>query len=344
MNGPVETSPDPICSVCIANYNGIGLIERCLDSIFNQTDPPAFEIIVHDDASTDESADLIAQRYPAVRLIRSDANVGFCIGNNRMADIARGRYLLLLNNDAVLRPDALSSLYAHATAAPRAEILSLPQFDMETGELIDRGMLLDPFLNPKPNLDPSVAEVAMVIGACLWIPRTVWVDCEGFPPWFESLAEDMQLCCCARLLGHPVRMLQASGYDHRVGGSFGGGKVVSGGLSSTYRRRSLSERNKTFTMLTCYPFPIMQVVLPLHLFALVTEGVVLSLLRLDRRILGGIYLPVFASLWRHRRELTRTRKRLQGRRTVSRRLFFRPFTPLPWKLVLLFRHGVPKLR
>ncbi len=322
----------------------MGVIERCLDSIFSQTVPPSFEVIVHDDASTDGSADFIAERYPSVHLIRSDSNVGFCISNNRMADVAQGPYLLLLNNDAALRPDALATLYTRTETASIPEILSLPQFDMDTGELIDRGMLLDPFLNPKPNLDPSVTDVAMVIGACLWVPKPVWIECEGFPPWFQSLAEDMQLCCCARLRGHPVRVLPSSGYDHRVGGSFGGGKVVGGGLSTTYRRRSLSERNKTFTLMTCYPFPAMQLILPLHLLALLVEGAILSLLRVDYRILAYIYLPVFGALWRYRKKIVQTRRHLQSRRKVSGRCFFRPFIPLPWKLVLLYRHGIPRIR
>ena len=60
-------------------------------------------------------------------------------------------------------------------------ILTLPQFDATSGELIDRGCLLDPFFNPVPNLDPKRSDVAMVIGACLWIPKDLWDEMEGFP-------------------------------------------------------------------------------------------------------------------------------------------------------------------
>ena len=76
----------------------------------------------------------------------------------------------LLNNDAELYPDALRALHDEAEAIGEPAILSLPQYDFVTGELIDRGCLLDPFFNPVPNLDPGRRDVAMVIGACLWIP------------------------------------------------------------------------------------------------------------------------------------------------------------------------------
>jgi hypothetical protein len=51
-----------------------------------------------------------------------------------------------------------------ADALGKPAILSLPQYDFETGKLVDRGCLLDPFFNPVPNLDPAREDVAMAIG------------------------------------------------------------------------------------------------------------------------------------------------------------------------------------
>lgn len=96
-------NPDrpPLISVCIANYNGEKFLSECIESVLNQVASPHFEIIVHDDASTDASLEQIA-RYDNIKLIRSPENVGYCVANNRMAEAAFGEYLLLLNNDAVL--------------------------------------------------------------------------------------------------------------------------------------------------------------------------------------------------------------------------------------------------
>src|SRR5690348_5922794 len=95
----------PICSVCIANYNGEKTLEACIESVLEQDTDLLIEIIVHDDASTDTSIELLRKKYPDVRFIVGEENVGFCISNNRMVDAAEGEYLLLLNNDATLYPD-----------------------------------------------------------------------------------------------------------------------------------------------------------------------------------------------------------------------------------------------
>ena len=345
---PNDTSPAihpslPLVSICIANYNGMEVIDDCIQSILNQTGSIPLEILVHDDASTDDSVGHIKARYPDVKLIESQNNVGFCIANNRMAAVARGDYLLLLNNDAMLLPDALDTLLAESRRLGQPAILSLPQYDADSGELLDIGSRLDPFYNPVPNRDPARNDVGMGMGACLWIDRLLWRDLGGFPEWFGSIGEDLYLCCCARLAGHPVRALGASGYRHRVGKSFGGGKVAAGRLATTFRRRVLSERNKTFVLATTCPAPVVVLLLPLHLALLLLEGAVLSLIKLDIRYLRQIYLPVFSALHQQRDDIRVARATaLAGRRLVSGD-FFSVFDWMPYKLRTLFRYGLPRV-
>jgi GT2 family glycosyltransferase len=260
-----------------------------------------------------------------------------------MAAIARGRYLLLLNNDATLLPDALRTLSAEAERLGRPAILGLPQYDAATGELLDIGNLLDPFFNPVPNLDPARNDVAMVMGACLWIDRTLWDEIGGFPEWFGSIGEDLYLCCRARLAGYPVRALATSGYRHRVGQSFGGGKVADARLVTTFRRRALSERNKTFAMALTCPSPVVWFLLPLHLILFLTEGTMLSLLKLRWAYLGQVYLPVFAALLRERRRLQDGRRAAMRYRRLAGADFFAAFDSVPWKLRMLLRHGLPEV-
>lgn len=334
----------PICSICIANYNGMEMIDDCLRSVLAQVGELSVEILVHDDASSDGSVNHIRCRYPQVRLIVSDSNVGFCVANNRMAVEARGEYLLLLNNDAVLFPDALKTLLTEAIRSDEFAILSLAQYDFESGELLDIGSLLDPFLNPIPNQDPDRSEVGLVMGACLWIPKALWQELDGFPEWFDSIGEDLHLCCRARLAGYSVRALGQSGYRHRVGASFGGGKAMAGRLVTSYRRRALSERNKTFVMILCYPFWLLVVVLPLHLGILCIEGIVLSVLKWNPRPWREIYVPLPAALWQARKKLLTLRGEIQEKRSGGAASFLRPFHWLPWKLKMLFKHGLPVIR
>jgi len=333
----------PVVSVCIANYNGIEVIDDCIRSIVEQRGSIPVEILIHDDASTDGSADYIKAHYPNATLIESSDNVGFCVANNRLAAIARGDYLLLLNNDAALFPDALQTLLCEAERLNTSAILSLPQYDAQTGDLIDIGCLLDPFLNPVPNQNPQRNDVGMVIGACLWISKMLWNELEGFPEWFESIGEDLYLCCRARLAGNPVRALGQSGYRHRVGSSFGGGRISDGKLITTYTRRALSERNKTFVMVMHYPALLILLTLPIHIILLLIECFFLSAFHMKTLPIKRIYIPLWPALFRRRWLLATTRKNIMSNAKVHTKQFFLPFVWAPRKLQMLFKHGIPKL-
>lgn len=334
----------PLVTVCIPNYNGMGVIDECIQSVMAQQGDFAIDIVIHDDKSSDGSVAHIRATYPRVTVIESAINVGFCVANNRMAAIATGEYLLLLNNDAALYPDAIRTLFDEAQRLRQPAILTLPQYDAGNGLLLDIGARLDPFLNPIPNLDPLQNDVGMAAGACLWINRSLWDQLKGFPSWFESIGEDLYLCCRARRWGHPVRALGVSGYRHHVGASFGGGKTQDGRLSTSFRRRALSERNKTFSMVVCYPSPAMQLMLPIHLGVLLLEGLTLSLVLGNPAFLLKIYLPVVSALLRRRKELKAARSEVALKSGGSRIRFFSAFNLFPYKLTMFLRHGLPKVR
>ncbi len=337
------TGASPLISVCVANYNGMQFVDDCLRSILQQEGGMSVEILVHDDASSDGSAAYLLEHYPSITLIESAENVGFCIANNRMVARARGEYLLLLNNDAALFPDALQTLLDAARGFKHPAILGLPQYDAASGELLDVGSLLDPFLNPVPNLDLRRRDVGMVMGACLWIPKGLWQKLGGFPEWFGSIGEDLYLCCVARLSGHPVCALGTSGYRHWVGMSFGGGKATSARLVTTFRRRALSEKNKTFVMAITYPIPLLVLIMPLHLLLLLVEGVLLSIIKHQMAVFVRIYMPVFPALFQQKKQILQMRQLVQKKADIFPILYLSTITPWPYKLRMLMRHGLPKV-
>jgi GT2 family glycosyltransferase len=94
----------PLASVIVPTFNGAHLLTECLDSLIGQTHPN-LEVIVADGASTDGTVDLLARRYPSVRLLRLGRNEGFAGNVNAGLRAARGETLLLLNNDARAEAD-----------------------------------------------------------------------------------------------------------------------------------------------------------------------------------------------------------------------------------------------
>jgi len=102
----------PLVSIVVANWNGQEWIARCLSSLQISARHAGlpFELIVVDDASTDGSADLLRARFPAVRLLVNPRNLGFARTVNRGARQARGRVLVLANNDLLVREAFVAEL------------------------------------------------------------------------------------------------------------------------------------------------------------------------------------------------------------------------------------------
>lgn len=94
-------------SIVIVNWNGRKILEDCLYSIYTNCPKFEFELIVVDNASGDGSVEMVREKFPGVRLVVNDRNLGFAAGNNRGFAVAQGRYVLLLNNDTIVLPDAI---------------------------------------------------------------------------------------------------------------------------------------------------------------------------------------------------------------------------------------------
>ena len=92
--------PECELSIITINYNGLKDTCALIETIpFNEA---PLEVIVVDNASKEDEASIIEQKYPAVKVIRSKANLGFAGGNNLGIQAARGKYLFFLNNDTLL--------------------------------------------------------------------------------------------------------------------------------------------------------------------------------------------------------------------------------------------------
>jgi GT2 family glycosyltransferase/2-polyprenyl-3-methyl-5-hydroxy-6-metoxy-1,4-benzoquinol methylase len=109
----------PLVSVIIVTYNNLALNQLCLDSVFNDTDYPNFEVIVVDNASADGTpAYLKALAYPRLKVILNQDNRGFSAANNQGLALASGQYVCLLNNDTIVTGAWLSTLVSHLKANP----------------------------------------------------------------------------------------------------------------------------------------------------------------------------------------------------------------------------------
>ena len=97
-------------SVVIVTYSSERDIAACLESVYAHAPSFRFEVIVVDNASPDDTARIVRERFPQVRLIEADGNVGFARGNNLGLRARKGEFALLLNPDTLVEGNALEEM------------------------------------------------------------------------------------------------------------------------------------------------------------------------------------------------------------------------------------------
>jgi len=212
-------------TVIVVNYNTRDLLATCLQSVATTARALRHEVIVVDNGSGDGSVELVAAQFPRVRLLRNAANRGFAAANNQAIAVSRGRYLLLLNSDAVLLPGAAAALVAHMDAHPGvgvagAQLLnpdgsfqySYADFPTLVGEvlLLTRlARLFRPSTFPSypPEQSREVRSVDWVNGACL-LARRAAVEAVGpLDETYFMYTEETDWCYRMRQSGWGVSYL-----------------------------------------------------------------------------------------------------------------------------------------
>jgi len=107
-------------SIVIVSWNTSKMLEDCIRSIDAHTHGISYETIVVDNASSDDSCQMIEREFPAVRLFRNSENEGFAYGCNEGMRASRGRYLLLLNSDTLLAENTIEKMVCFLDARPEA--------------------------------------------------------------------------------------------------------------------------------------------------------------------------------------------------------------------------------
>jgi GT2 family glycosyltransferase len=136
----------PLVSIILLNYNGIKYIRNCLQSIL-KSDYRNFELIIVDNNSTDKSIDIVEKEFyhdNRIKIIKSNKNLGFAVGNNLGAKHAKGKYLSLLNMDTIVDARWLTELigileYDNTIGVAQSKLLSLADNSIydSAGDYID---------------------------------------------------------------------------------------------------------------------------------------------------------------------------------------------------------------
>lgn len=220
-------------SVIIVTRNTCELTCTAIRSVLESRDSLVKEVIVMDNGSSDDTSQTLPQQFSGMRYCRNEENLGFARSANLAARQASGEWLLLLNSDACLEPDALERAVSWMEANPNcgvagAQLLnpdgsrqnSIANFPTLATELLNKSILRRLFPRRFPGKEhPFTApvEVETVIGAFMLVRREIWDRLGGLDERFFFFFEETDFCLRVRQAGKTVMHLPGVKVRHGQG-------------------------------------------------------------------------------------------------------------------------------
>lgn len=221
-------------AIVILNWNGVKMLTRFLPTVLDYSRNEAV-VYVADNASTDNSVEVLKKHFPEVRLVQLDKNWGFAEGYNKAFEQIEAEYYVLLNSDVEVTHHWLTPLIEFMdnrpdVAACQPKLLSESDHDAfeyagACGGFVDRygypfcrGRVFDTVENDDGQYDYA-AEVLWATGACMMVRAADYKAAGGFDARFFAHNEEIDLCWRLRLMGRKIFCIPDSAVYHIGGGT-----------------------------------------------------------------------------------------------------------------------------
>ncbi|HEX2309939.1 MAG TPA: glycosyltransferase family 2 protein [Vicinamibacterales bacterium] len=225
-------------TIAIVTFNARDHLERCLESIAGAPPATPHDVVIVDNGSTDGAPEMVAQRFPSMRLIRARGNIGFGAANNVAIRQSQGDLVLLLNPDTVVPRGAIDGLVAELERAPDAAAIGPRLVDADGRAELSFGPMPSPLgeawqkllgwahargIWPVTSWVEHVTSrpraVAWASAACLLLRRAEVDEAGLFDERYFLYWEDVDLCTAMRARGRTVRFTPAVQVVHARGRS-----------------------------------------------------------------------------------------------------------------------------
>lgn len=202
-------------SVVILNYNVSAFLDLCLQSVSAAITNIKAEIIVVDNCSSDDSCQMVRDKYPKVKLIENADNLGFSKGNNIGVKNATGEFVCILNPDTIIPEDVFEQLLNFARKQENLGIVGCKLID-GTGQFLPESKrnIPTPWIAFNKlfgwtknyythNLNPDdCGEVDILVGAFMLMKRSLYAELSGFDEDFFMYGEDIDLSYRSKKSGY----------------------------------------------------------------------------------------------------------------------------------------------
>lgn len=210
----VSTSNQPLVSIIIVTFNRLNYTRNCLLALSRSTRTYVpFEVIVLDNSSTDGTPSFLKEKVHGVRVVLNDNNRGFGPACNQGARLSKGRYLLFLNNDTEMRPEALQVLVDTIERDSRigavgGKLIYPGGLLQEAGSILWRdgtGYALGRGDIPDKSLYSYVRDADYCSASCLLVRSSLFAEIGGFDEQYApAYYEDTDLCMALRRKGYRI--------------------------------------------------------------------------------------------------------------------------------------------
>jgi hypothetical protein len=241
-------------AIVILNYNGKNWLEKFLPNVIQHTTYPEAEIIIADNASTDDSIDFIKNKFPQITIIQNENNTGYAGGYNEALKHIKADIYCLLNSDVEVCKNWIENLLPifddEQVAAAQPKLLAYHnksefEYAGAAGGFIDkfgypfcRGRIFDTVEQDKGQYDYN-SEIFWASGACLFIRADIFHRVGGFDADFFAHMEEIDLCWRIKNLGYKIMYAHKSVVYHVGGGTLN---------KSNPRKTFLNFRNNRFML------------------------------------------------------------------------------------------------
>ena len=224
-----------LISVILVSYNTAKMSVEALDSLFTSQGDFTLEVFVVDNASKDNSVQVIKKAYPNITLIENKENVGFGRANNQVLDFAKGEYILLLNTDAFVQAETLQKTVQYMQAHPRCGVLGVKllgrdgelqpscryfptPFNLFAGRVGLHRLLPNIKMVDDTNWNSSLTQNCDWVPGCYYLVRKSVIDQVGlFDPLYFLYCEEVDHCYATKKAGWEVTYFADASVVH-IGG------------------------------------------------------------------------------------------------------------------------------